>query len=137
MQLCDLKQVGNCSRPKPELERRPPSGVGLGSRFGETTIEPEVDNREPLTKSPPASGYSYIDKPKKTYFYKIVAGFSIKECLAQHKFGIFAHPSSPNKFFICTKSRPLEMTCPQGLEFDQAIYGCGRPKLTTTPPPPG
>ncbi|KAL1501886.1 hypothetical protein ABEB36_007126 [Hypothenemus hampei] len=114
---CDIENAkqGSCQSPK-EIDS---PAVDLGSRFKETTSYPDTDRREPLTESP-----------------ELPDTLNWQACLHQHKFGIFAHPSDPTKFYICTKSTPREMTCPQGLEFDSASYGCDRPKTPTSAPPP-
>ncbi|XP_066154052.1 uncharacterized protein [Euwallacea fornicatus] len=115
---CDPNNQSLCETLKPPLERPPPTqepgeAVDLQSRFKQD------DNREPLTEPPPAP-----------------EGYSLKNCLSQHKFGIYAHDSDPSKFYMCTKMRPLKLTCREGLEFDKESYGCNRPKVTTPMPPP-
>ncbi|XP_050297579.1 cell surface glycoprotein 1-like isoform X11 [Anthonomus grandis grandis] len=110
-EVCDLMKT-----PQQEVSPSPT----VESRFKDTPPVPESD--KPLTEAPagqPSPG-----------------SLTLKECLTKYKFGIFPNPSDPTKFYICTKTKPLEMTCPKGLEFDPASFGCDRPKPTSPPPPP-
>ncbi|KAH1006507.1 hypothetical protein HUJ05_007236 [Dendroctonus ponderosae] len=115
---CD-SALGACPpQNKPQLERNTQKPPTLGSRFKETTSGP--DDREPLSEPPPPAPGTY----------------NVKDCVARHKFGMYAHPTDPSKFYMCSKSKLLQMSCREGLEFDPAAFGCNRPKSTPPPPPP-
>lgn len=100
------------------------------------------DNKEPLSEPPPSppgeqQQDTYISKSDLLTWEVPPGTYNVKDCVRKHKFGIYPNINDPSKFFMCSKSGPLEMKCREGLEFDPEAFGCNRPKTTPPPPPPG
>ncbi|XP_030762539.1 phosphatidylethanolamine-binding protein 1-like [Sitophilus oryzae] len=52
---------------------------------------------------------------------------TLKECITKYRKGLFPNPSDCSKFYACSKSGPLELQCPLGLNFHPMKMVCDWP----------